>query len=522
MANYVKGKVLSIEIGAIYTRLCLMKCTKNRRKIKKCLIVATPDNTYEDGYVRDRKAFVEYLKERMIVGKIRCKDVVFTISSNKILSREVILPNVKEKLIHQVIRSEADEYFPMDITDHTLTYAILERMQEEKQKMLRVMVYAAPENLIKNYQNLADEMKWDIVSLDYAGNSVYQQLKKDDKKDDKNEHKFILQVNDTNSIVTVLNNGAMAIQRTINHGVAALADVAVEGAEYKADKLSEGIALLKEEMLLGEETFKDACTNLINTISRIIEYYTSKNKDAEIKEVFLTGQGATVRGLPELLANELGIRVSLMNPQAQLRFKRKAKTYKDQAYEWINCVGAILNSVNFVSMQSLLDEQRRSSGVVAFLMILLALSAATALVMLPYYEYEDIRQENERLIAEHESLIYINAIYDDYVRSTEANNSVTAFHQGTFSYLEAFNEIIRELEDKMPLASIVHSVSFSEQSFTMSMSVMDKTTAAKVIEQLKMIPYIGLVSISGISETRSDDTGTAEVVFTVTCTYATP
>ena len=47
-----------------------------------------------------------------------------------------------------IVRAEANDYFPMDISEHVLTYSLLESMPETKQK--KIMVFAAPLTLVRN------------------------------------------------------------------------------------------------------------------------------------------------------------------------------------------------------------------------------------------------------------------------------------------------------------------------------------------------------------------------------------
>ena len=55
----------------------------------------------EDGYIRDKEAFASALKAELSRHDIQEKEVVFTLSSSKVVTREVIIPFVKDlSLIH--------------------------------------------------------------------------------------------------------------------------------------------------------------------------------------------------------------------------------------------------------------------------------------------------------------------------------------------------------------------------------------------------------------------------------------
>ncbi|MHB8131902.1 MAG: type IV pilus biogenesis protein PilM, partial [Mobilitalea sp.] len=53
-----------------------------------------------------------------------------------------------------------------------------EEKEKTGKKSMRISVYAVPSTMVKNYYNFAKSMHFDIVSLDYSGNSSYQIIKR--------------------------------------------------------------------------------------------------------------------------------------------------------------------------------------------------------------------------------------------------------------------------------------------------------------------------------------------------------
>jgi type IV pilus assembly protein PilM len=221
-----------------------MDYLKKNPKVYRCLIFDTPDNTIEDGYIRDKSSFAGFMRKKLDEGNFKVKNVIFTISSNKILSREVIIPLVKDNRIAAVIEAEANEYFPRDITDHIVTFTVLEKKMEEKKMLL--LAFAAPANLVKNYYSFAELLDLTVVAVDYVGNSSYQWLKKTASA----ETDFVLQINEENSIVTIMNDGVMTLQRTINYGTNMLAEAVIETNIFEVEELAAATELLKKDELL--------------------------------------------------------------------------------------------------------------------------------------------------------------------------------------------------------------------------------------------------------------------------------
>lgn len=537
MARY--KKILSIDIGLSTTKICEMDYKKKNPKVYKCVIFDTPENTIEDGYIRDKKTFSEFLKEQISEAKIRCRDVVFTMVSNKIINREVIIPAVKDKLIESVVNAEINDYFPMDITEHVITYTVIERIEAEKQ--LRLIVYAAPETMIKNYYNVAEELKFNIVSLDYVGNSTYNWL----KRCYIDPVSFVLQVNEHTSMITVIKNNIMVFQRVIGYGINIIAEAVVESNYYEVANIKDALKLMhiaslfKEQIdenlmrgadeavatdeQLNQAEAKDHVTSaakiLIGSINRVMEYYSSKNKARAPIKLYLTGYGAGILGLDELLTSELGVKIEIFNPADKVSFKRKIKSMKERGNELLSCFGASIAPINFVSKSMILEEQRKISKGAAVLLILLAVVSAASLTIVPYYSYQEellIHDELKEALSRYPSMDHV---YTEYSNTLSVEQEVIAFHNSTISYSEIFSELIGELETKLPSGAVLHSLNMNEIDFTMSVSVKDKEMAAKFLLQLQLIPYIGSVYILGLSEVEYKDVNGKEVLFSVTCTY---
>ena len=86
------------------------------------------------------------------------------------------------------------------------------------------------------------------------------------------------------------------------------------------------------------------------------------------------------------------------------------------------------------------------------------------------------------------------------------------------SYNDRLNGLIAALEELLPTNCIVQSLSVSEDAVFISFVADGKETAAQLLVQLKKIPYLGTISISGITE-NAGESGDATVTFSVSMTW---
>ena len=172
------NRVISIEIGNVFTRVCELDYKKKNPHVYNCFRFNTPENTFDDGYIRDKEGFVNVVKEKLQDNNIQTTKVVFSVASSKIANREILIPQIKENKIQEIIDLNSTEYFPVDISEYIINYKVLEKISNEDEKKLRLLVLAAPNNLIKNYYSIAEMLGLEIVAIDYIGNSSFQTAKR--------------------------------------------------------------------------------------------------------------------------------------------------------------------------------------------------------------------------------------------------------------------------------------------------------------------------------------------------------
>lgn len=564
--------VVSIEIGESKTRAAVLSMGKKRQHVKQALVFDTPRNAMEDGYIRDHSLFAEQLLLKLRGARIKAKDLVFSISSNKVISREITITATKEKLIKNIVDAEVAEYFPMDLSEHIIAYSIIGREPENNQ--YRLMIYAAPESLIYGYYSMARDMRCNVVAIDFAGNSVYQWFKYSALE----ELALVMEVNENSSVITILNNGEMGVQRTINYGARTLAEALMESGSYDGITTPEAamemlldhgfltvgedaeeqwrqkeLAKIREarfqrietgqtesengevteaersveRLLSDEEILKrrmgayedvtEAARMMISNVRRVMDYYTSKNNGATVQKIYVTGIGASIDGLDAMVAEETEVPAEIYNVAESVSFTREAEAYVEKGQEFISCLGAVISPLGFQPAE-FADQEKKKELVVLSAVIFVAAAAVIAFLMFTT-SIEIMEQENKkaRLQKEIEVAKEIEDLRNVYMASQASVQMMADTDALTFSEAEQLNDLITVLERTLPKRSLVHTMTINGDALSMSVSTITKEEAAKLMMQLKDNPYLSEVKVSGIVEKIDETTNRTEVSFTVNC-----
>lgn len=531
------ARVLSIEIGDSLTEICELDDHSKNPRVYRKLMISTPEGAIDDGMLQSCDGFAASLTEILRKKGIKTRKVIFSVSSGRIASREIEIPFVKQNQIYDLLKANATDYFPVDMTEYQLAYFILDVFEREGRKFYRLNALAAPKELLESYQNFAKSCGLELQKVDYAGNSVYQAFRKECAEG----NQMIVKIDENSAMVAILRNGVQVLSRTVPYGIREAVEIVTQSGIYKENtSYLEAISYLRgvrcvqrsfEESQENpvQESEPDSMAplraevtasfeNLITGISNVLDLYYAKNSGQVLGRIILTGIGGTVQGLSQLLSSALDIPAESAE---QLEGYHLERVFKSGGFaEYIGCLGAVMDPVDFFTADrkkaggtSNVDMGRLS---VTALIACAALSAVLLLVSVPPYLIA--RRTNRSLKTQLTQLAPVVSVYQKYTLAKQSEDFMKQAYsqaQGPTSQLVAF---IEEMESKMPSDLLVTAFSSDNTTVTISINVRNKQEAADVIEQFRTFESLSTVTVTDITDTASpDDSGM--VTFTVTGIY---
>ena len=542
----MNNRVLSIEIGNSFTKICEIDYKVKKPKVYKVLTVETPEGVVVDGMLQPTQEYADHLVNALGTNGIRTKRVIFTISSTRVASREVQIPNVKANKIEALVKTNANDYFPVDLTQYEIGHYLAGGLTEEGK--LRVMALAVPKALLNSYYQLAQMCGWEVECFDYSSNSLYQIL-----RDEKSEKvTMMIKIDENNTIVTVLSAGKVLLQRTVAYGVQdAIETMIASGAYAVSDPMSaverfqkktclnrvlhQGDKLWEEnagrwededagnaEVTAARQKITSSLEPLIVGVSRVIDFYDSRNSNTPIERTYVTGLGGSFSGMSKLFTNCLERKVhTLSDMDDKIGMSKAIRSTRPAAY--ISCLGAVLAPVGLID-----KSQQKAKGMtvvsgtnytfvsVAILVLGVILSIAMAVTSLT--RYFGTVAENVALQARVEELQPTQTVYNEYLSAAAQYDKYKYLYEYTENPNENLVEFINELEQILPDSFYTDSFSSDQTGISMTVNVEGKAAAARTILNIRNMESIEDVQISNITDNQ-DEMGGSWVMFSMTGTY---
>lgn len=546
------AKAISIEIGYLLTRVCEVDYKTKSHKIYKSFTIPTHEGMINDGVLTISPEFVENLKSALSANRIKAKQVVFTITSSRIASREVVIPFVKENRIADVVNANATDYFPVDLSQYQLAYSILGTIGETKNaQQYKLLVMAVPSALLSGYYELAQALKLEVVAIDYAGNSIFQVMKDECAQ---GTH-LIVKIEERASLVMVVQDSVLAFTRNVSYGV----DEAIESvmntlAWGDVSTVEQAIRILQRNECIAErgpsvgheeveqegtgvtevksarekamDDVRAAFMPLVGGIARVIDFYISRNANVSIDRIMITGLGADFKGLDELLAGEINMPVSVLMDAAGWNLTRN---FKNECFgEYIACVGAAVAPLGFKKdtdkkgkEKSKGDSKNMNGAFLAYSLLGIGVIMGAALAAISFMRYMDVQTTNMALKAQAGTLEDIIPIYNEYVATKAEYTKVEAMYEATENRNESMYEFLEELEEKLPSSSNVVSLTSNINEVSINLITDTKEDAAAAVQQLRTFNSLmpQMVTVSALREEEDPDTGVTSINFTVVASY---
>ena len=390
---------------------------------------------------------------------------------------------------------------------------------------------------------------WEVECFDYSSNSLYQIL-----RDEKSEKvTMMIKIDENSTIVTVLSAGKVLLQRTVAYGVQDAIETMIASGAYAVNDpmsaverfqkktclnrvLHQGDKLWEEnagrwededagnaEVTAARQKITASLEPLIVGVSRVIDFYDSRNGDTPIERTYVTGLGGSFSGMSKLFTNCLERKVhTLSDMDDKIGMSKAIRSTRPAAY--ISCLGAVLAPVGLID-----KSQQKGKGMtvvsgtnytfvsVAVLVLGVILSIAMAVTSLT--RYFGTVAENVALQARVEELQPAQTVYNEYLSAAAQYDKYKYLYEYTENPNENLVEFINELEQILPSSFWTNSFSSDLEGISMSVSVVGKEAAARTILNIRNMKSISDVQISNITDTQNE-LGESAVTFSITGTYA--
>lgn len=562
----VAKKVISIETGIQWTKVALVDYRKKNPPVHEAFAFRTPEHAVEDGYIRDKDSLARALKEELVRRQIMEKDVVFTLSSSKVVTREVMIPYVKDNKIKGIIDAQSRDYFPMDISGYTISYSKMDVVEDDGKKQLKLLLVAIPDNLLGNYVSFAQLAGLKVETFDYIGNGCIQLM-----CDSFVDNAMIIQLEEQATVISILENKKLAFQRVTPYGYGATISAVVDHPILGIDDEEKAFDFLLEHNVIfnkpsmpdngdpaqqaidqaqADEAYEDLAESLryhLRIANTALDYYQNQVKKEFVGNVYLVGDGSRFAGIHKLFAQELPLPlqkidfakiIDLRNQNGvndqKKAGKKKHPDYTDPVLEessslrqpraatpvgFLSVIGAAVHPLDAKPKEMQEADSKKNGLHTAYVLLAGSLLLSLLLILGSSVRQLIAHSEHRHLTDQLEALAYVQQTYDESSSVQQEEQVYVAIDDATKTKNEYLLPLIEQLEAELPSAIKVTSMQTDDNLITLNMTADRKITVGQMLLNFQNVTLLTDPSIPSMSEQADEESGKSEWTYTLNAYY---
>jgi len=315
--------VTGLDIGTRCVKLVCLEHGGDKYRLAFFGIEELQPDAILAGEVRDREGVIRSVRNLVDQSGLSIKDVVISLSGNEVLSEVLTIGLEFDGKSDEVVRAEAERInpFDFDVGSVTLDYKTLEK--EAQADHLDVLRIAAKNEVIYNkYIDVLSgaQLRPAVLDVDFCALINAFACNYD-------PHAFetvgLVNIGVEGTSTVFLGNGNFELARELPIGTDAFVK---EIQREKRIKVEEAERLLRDAIEDGtndpevQEMISRVGQDLAKEVDIAASFFRSSTVYENVDTIFISGGGAVIPELPDLLAEYIRIPVKILNPLTAVKF----------------------------------------------------------------------------------------------------------------------------------------------------------------------------------------------------------
>ncbi|MDD3642498.1 MAG: type IV pilus assembly protein PilM [Candidatus Krumholzibacteria bacterium] len=320
-----QSSTVALDIGSSLIKMIEIDHSGNAPKIVHFGCAHLLPEAIVEGEIMDRGLVIDGIRECVQQSGIATDRVVSAVSGRAVIVKKIVMDRMAAEDAQEAIFWEAEQHVPFDIDDVCLDFQILR--DDVGANQMEVLLVAAKKDMVNMHASLIRDAGLEPVIVDvdsFAVQNCYEAAKarsdgRRGREDERGQEDPVVGLINIGSDVTNIN----IIQGDRPHFTR---DISV-GATQFIEALQKNMTVDYEEARriisgqVGEhdqvkirEIVRRASGDLSLGIERSMSFLKAAGDADEIGEIVLSGGGAHIPFLKDILAEKHGIKISVHNP----------------------------------------------------------------------------------------------------------------------------------------------------------------------------------------------------------------
>ena len=312
---------VGLDIGSGFIKVAVVDHSGSEPELVHVSHTPLIPDAIVEGEVMDPQIVVETVRSLLETAGVKPKRLVASVGGRDVMVKKIAMDRMKETDAREVIRWEAEQHVPYDMESVQLDFHILDPLDDGLQ--MNVLLVAAKRELVEGRVGLLRDAGLTPALVDVDACALHNAF----------EYNYpeamtgvvaLVNVGHEVSTVNVLQDGTLILTRDIPfgsrrlreelrrlHGLSADdAEAVLQGRSPRTGEFRELLSEGSEELAIG--------------IERAVAFLAVSDAGGGLQRVYLSGGGARIPGLVDVVAARLRARTEIATPLQRLRVRQGA------------------------------------------------------------------------------------------------------------------------------------------------------------------------------------------------------
>ena len=309
---------VGLDIGSSSVKVVEVELRRDGPRVINYGVADLVPEAIVEGEIMDRQLVIETIQNLFESREIRLGRVSTGVSGRGVIVKKITMEKLPPQEAREAIQWEAEQHVPYDINDVALDFEILDTDVGPNQ--MQVLLVAAKKDLITAHADLVREAGLVPTVIDVNSFAVQNAAECN--------YDFL-----KGEVIAMVNIGAELSNINLVQGGVPLytQDLSLGGNSF-VESLQKKYQVSREESVSAlqssggsstldvEPVVRSYCGDLAVALERSLVYLKSNGDTDHIDRILLSGGGARVEGLRDILAEKMGVPVELTDPMKRISY----------------------------------------------------------------------------------------------------------------------------------------------------------------------------------------------------------
>lgn len=324
---------LGVDLGATSIKIVEFQDENGRPRLLTYGYTEQAPAPVEKELIEEPIRAADLIKQICVKAKTTSRQAVAALPVASVFSSIISVPAALQKDLASAVSWEAKKVIPLPLEEMILDWKVLEEVTPTfpvVKGATRVLLTAAPKNLVKKYLDIFKAAGLNLLSLETEAFALIRSLVGVDKSTI-----MIVDIGGVRTNIFIVDAGIPVLNRSLDLGGTTLTRAISNklGIGFtEAEQLKYDVGLTESEVEGVPKIVEASISPLINEIKYCINLFQSQEelKTKKIEKIILTGGGAALPNLKEYLARQLALRVYIGDPWARVIYPEELRPVLDE------------------------------------------------------------------------------------------------------------------------------------------------------------------------------------------------